>query len=768
MGSVSSIESKETVPTYRGSLEHQDQPLEFRNHGARVREIPEHPNARRDPPPTNRQKVRRTRTHESRLKTERPGRHEPKETIGSLLSCSITERLLAGGDTPMPFIRLDKGSERLDFSGFRDRRKHWVRVDGPLRLLETVGRAILAVLRTKYKGRSIHGGPDPDPRRDNTLLFTTSDRIDWRGHFGPCVSCARHGLQALAACGVTEEQVKQLFERKGSGFEFKLLAKLFVESDERFAFTKRKNTGHAVVKLQPTWRKPRDATLVENLIELTFELRKIGAYDAIFAVLDALDEISKHMSIGQGQLIELYIGLTGASRIEVAKCKPHECGFLLEDLRVQLIVGLCDEGSGYCDPVMAAKVMLRQARLNAIVGELPASDMVIEALIATKIPLKRLEKALGRKRTGMPVSAAELRWWGKLERRFRPAPQLLVDRALGGRTARALGEPPLPIFPRFSEERTDQYEQVIRLRGVDRDSPMVNIILYGLRELADADEVSLMDADKDTIRIGISRADGGLGKAVPRATSGLAAMFRSFHDLVIAPERVERFFAVHQERQTPDLFSRGILKLLARPDASMFRIDTLPNHWEIVPKPIEEGRWLECAQHLVETLSDLVWFGAYGPAMELLPNLVHFLDYIEETPDLENRMRHLVQGLANQAGQPPSAWISVHHSLRSIKTSLHQLVRGGPRYDPLQAASWVVRDAGRPDDGQEAEIYAAGVIAELARFMAEDLVGDDLVQWVKQEVGAAAKPGPVEAAFWARLESRLERNSPRSMLLHDD
>jgi hypothetical protein len=99
---------------------------------------------------------------------------------------------------------------------------------------------------------------------------------------------------------------------------------------------------------------------------------------------------------------------------------------------------------------------------------------------------------------------------------------------------------------------------------------------------------------------------------------------------------------------------------------------------------------------------------------------------------------------------------------------LHQLVRGGPRYDPLQAASWVVRDAGRPDDGQEAEIYAAGVIAELARFMAEDLVGDDLVQWVKQEVGAAAKPGPVEATFWARLESRLERNSPRSMLLHDD
>jgi hypothetical protein len=563
-----------------------------------------------------------------------------------------------------------------------------------------------------------------------------------------------------SGAGVFQRQVEQLFQRKGSGFEFPLLDKLFVNPDERFAFTRHKNTGHAVVKLQLTWKQSGDASLVENLIDLTFELRKIGAYDTIFAVLDTLDERSLNRQIGREQLIKLCCGLTGASPEEVAK-RNRIGADLLKGLREQLIVGLCDAESGYCDPLMAAKVMLRQARLNPISGELPAADLVIEALLDTKIPLDRLEKALGRKKGGQFVSSAEARWWSALERRLAPppipAPLYIAKQQINGRTARALGQasPPLPI-PRFSLEHGERKEQRIELHGVDPESPLVNVILFCLAKLADADWVEMVEVNDGVVSIDIGRNRGDLDGALPRAASGVEAMFLSFNDLGVSAERVERFFAQHRDRGTTDLFSHGIPKLLARPHASLFGLVKTPTHMEVLPKRLREGQQPEVARHLVETLSELVWFGAYGPAVELLPNLIHFLDDIEQDPDLEDRMKRLVQTLAVQAGQPPSAWISVHHSLRSIKTSLHRLVREGPRYDPLEAASWVIRDAQRPDGGQEAEIYADQVIAELARFLAEDVKGDDLVGWAKQEVGAAVRPGPTEAAFWARLESRLE------------
>jgi hypothetical protein len=759
MGNEVSIASRETVPTPRGSqdLGHQERPLAFRHGQASVEEIPRHENARRDPPP-QRQKVRRTRTDQTLPTTKRKNHDKARETIGSLLSCSMTKRCLSG-DRPMPFIHLDKGSERLDLSGLRDRRRHWVKVTEAQDLKGTVCKAILAVLRTAFKGRSIFGGPDP--QRHDSLLFTTSDSIHWRNHFGPCVSCARHGLQALASFGVTKRQVEQLFERKGSGFEFPLLDKLFVNPDERFAFTRHQNTGHAVVKLQKSRSKQTPGpTLVENLIDLTFELRKIGAYDAIFAVLETLDEISLRKPIDEEQLVELCCGLTGASPEEVAKRQRIGCADLLKDLRAQLIVGLCDPESDYFDPLMGAKVMLRQARLNPIAGELPAADMVIEALLDTKIPLGRLEKELGRKKNGRFVSSAEARWWSALERWLAPpsipAPLYIAKQQINGRTARALGQAPAPLpVPHFSLGHADRYKQRIELHGVDPKPPLVDVIVFCLGELADADWVEVVEVNDGVVSIDIRRDRGDLDRALLRATSGVEAMFLSLNDLGVSTERVERFFAQHRERGTADLFSRGIPKLLARPHASLFGFVKTPTHMEVLPKRYKDGQQSEVARHLVETLSDLVWFGAYDAAIELLPNLIHFLDYIEQDPDLENRMKHLVQALANQAAQQPRAWTSVQDSLRSIKTSLHRLVSGGPRYDPLEAAAWVVRDAQRPDDGQEAEIYADQVIAELARFLAEDVEGDDPVGWAKQEVGATDRPGPAEAAFWARLESRL-------------
>ncbi len=484
---------------------------------------------------------------------------------------------------------------------------------GP-KLLRLVRQVIEAVMRV-YTERSIHAYVDS--RWPYTVLLRTSAKLDWTKFVKPCLDDALGAFEALRIFGLTEGQFAKLVNGLGKGKDPNLFALLLRPPDRRIEF-RRDFQGHASVVVYA--EKP-DNALVKHLITWVLELSRIGAYDAIFALLDKLDlsmvgefhELTgRKLPPWQEMLVDCYRHLTGASLRELAKRRWINFDDLITDLKTELIIGLCEAKSGYYDPVMAAKVMLRQARANPYSGELATGDMVIEALIATGIPRDRLEQALGRQ-----SGSSEAHWWGKLESRLKDPDEVVI------RDKR--NEAPERLLPRFSLQHNGGQERMIRLHNVAPNSPIKGVIDYILQGLVKADspesgtKVRALEFEEKFL---ISFSHDNVVQTSAAATLRAESMFGSFANFGIPEVSVADFFAGHREIETPDLFSHGLAKLLATPDKSGFGIATFYDHFEVVDKGIKDDEQrLERAQHLSETIADLVWFGLPAVAKTLVPLL---------------------------------------------------------------------------------------------------------------------------------------------------
>jgi hypothetical protein len=383
--------------------------------------------------------------------------------------------------------------------------------------------------------------------------------------------------------------------------------------------------GHARVEVDGKWEL--DEPLVATMVGWAAEFRHIGEYDAIFALLDCLDlsmvaefhdPAEGELSDWQRQLVDCYETLTGVWRQELARRGWINFDDLIADLKTELIIGLCNESSGYYDPVMAAKVMLRPARANPYSGELATGDLVIEALIGTGIPLDALEQVLGRSRV---EGTSEAHWWWKFERRLED-PDGKVDRAKPPR----LGAPENALL-RFSLHRVDDYnrKREIRLHNVAPKSPIKGVMRYILQELVNALYPQSLTKIRTYERQGkflISFGDDNVVEASAAGPRSAESMFRSFANYGIAEKMVAGFFAGHRKKGTKDLFSHGIAKLFAMRDRSRFDIAIFPDRFELVDYGVEDDEQrLERAEHLIETIRDLAWFELVPAARALLPLL---------------------------------------------------------------------------------------------------------------------------------------------------
>lgn len=648
MGSgLSTEEKREIVPTPR--VNRYNEPQESHPalvHGAQqTGTIPEHG------------QLRGTNTQRTRPATPRP-KHVKVKSLPAL-PCSITNRLLTG-KRPMPDISFCgvkyKSSYEFNHLSFRDRYDIPVTGEPGDKLLRLVRRVIEAVMRF-HTDHSIHAYVDS--LSPYTVLVETSKKLDWTEFIKPCLDDALGAFEALRIFGLTERR----FEKFVNGLDRKdrnLLAKLLNPVDRRIEFHCDLR-GHASVVVIA--EKPDDA-LINNLIAWIFELRKIGAFDAIFAILDKLDlsmvgefhDLSEYKPRSwQDQLVDCYRGLTGASLRELGQRRWINFNDLIADLKTELIIGLCDAESGYCDPVMAAKVMLRQARDNPHSGELATGDIVIEALIAIGIPLKDLEKVLGRRN-----GRSEELWWDKLERRLKD-PDRDVDRAR---------PPQLGVsedsLPRFSLDSVHRYnaERWIRLHKVKPKSPIKGVVDYILQELVKAvapGSITKVRSYEHEEKFLISFAYGDADETLS-ATAGAESMFWSFANFGISEEKVAEFFAGHREIETADLFSHGISRLLATPHKSHFAIVAFPDRFELVDKDVKDDEQrLDRAQHLSETIADLEWFGLPTAAATLVPLLRSDLESLWPGKSLDwaklalPDLRRVLQILIELRSPPPSA-----------------------------------------------------------------------------------------------------------------
>lgn len=383
--------------------------------------------------------------------------------------------------------------------------------------------------------------------------------------------------------------------------------------------------GHARVEIDD--KCELDERLVSTMVGWADQFRYIGEYDAIFALLDCLDMsmVVEFRDLAEGepsswqtQLVDCYEFLTGVRSQELARRRWINFDDLLADLKTELIIGLCNEDSGYYDPVMAAKVMLRPARSNPYLGELATGDLVIEALIGTGIAPGRLEQVLGRSRV---EGTSEVHWWWKLERRLED-PVGGLDHAKPPR----LGAPEHAL-PRFSLHRADDYnnKREIRLHNVTPKSPIKRVMGYILEGLVKAIYPESFTKVRTYEREGkflISFGSDNVFKASVMGARCVESMFKSFANFGIAEKMVAGFFAGHKGKETKNLFSHGIAKLLATPDRSRFGIAIFPDRFELVDYGVEDDEQrLERAEHLIETVRDLAWFKLVPAARVLVPLL---------------------------------------------------------------------------------------------------------------------------------------------------
>jgi hypothetical protein len=421
--------------------------------------------------------------------------------------------------------------------------------------------------------------------------------------------------------------------------------------------------GHARVEVDDN--RQLDERLVETLVGWAAQFSFIGEYDAIFALLDCLDlsmvvefhDLAEGKPTGwQRQLVDCYEILTRVRSQELARRGWINFDDLIADLKTELIIGLCNEESGYYDPVMAAKVMLRPARDNPYSGELATGDLVIEALIDAGIPLDRLGQVLGRSRV---EGTSEAHWWWKFERRLEN-PDGKLDRAKPPR----LGAPANGL-PRFSLHRDigDNRKREIRLHNVAPKSPIERVMGYILRELVKAlypQCHTKIWTDEREGKFLISFSDGNVEGASVMGARCAESMFRSLADFGITEALAAGFFAGHREKRTKNLFSHGIAKLFATPDKSHFAIVAFADHFELVDKGVRnDEQQLERAEHLIETVRDLVWFGLAPAARVLVPLLRSDLQSLWQEEPLDwdkfkfTDLVHVLQILLESQSPPP-------------------------------------------------------------------------------------------------------------------
>src|SRR5262245_52369475 len=318
--------------------------------------------------------------------------------------------------------------------------------------------------------------------------------------------------------------------------------------------------GHARIEID---RYELNERFVSTMVGCAAQFRYFGEYDAIFALLDCLDlsMVVEFRDLAEGeqaswqqQLVDCYGTLTETSRWEMAERGWINFDDMLADLQTELIIGLCNEDSGYYDPVMAAKVMLRPARANLYLGELAAGDLVIEALIGARIPPDRLEQMLGR---SGGEGTSEAHWWSKFERRLED-PNGKVDRVRPPR----LGAPENAL-PRFSLHRVvfRNREREIRLHNVAPKSPIKRVMGYILQELVKAlysQCLTKIRTDESQGKLLNSIGGDDYDVVVMASVAGprcAESMFKSFANFGIAEEMVARFFTGHERKGTKDLFS---------------------------------------------------------------------------------------------------------------------------------------------------------------------------------------------------------------------
>jgi hypothetical protein len=221
---------------------------------------------------------------------------------------------------------------------------------------------------------------------------------------------------------------------------------------------------------------------------------------------------------------------------------------------------------------------------------------------------------------------SEAHWWWKFERRLED-PDGTVDRVRPPR----LGAPEngglrFSLHSVIKDDRKREIRlQEIRLHNVAPKSPIKGVMRYILQELV----IALYPQSLTKIRTYeyqgkflISFGDDNVVEASVAGPRGAECMFRSFANYGIAEKMVAGFFAGHKGKGTKDLFSHGIAKLFAMPDRSGFGIAVFPDRFELVDKGVNDvEQRLERAEHLIETIRDLAWFGLVPAARVLLPLL---------------------------------------------------------------------------------------------------------------------------------------------------
>jgi hypothetical protein len=128
-----------------------------------------------------------------------------------------------------------------------------------------------------------------------------------------------------------------------------------------------------------------------------------------------------------------------------------------------------------------------------------------------------------------------------------------------------------------------------------------------------------------------------------------------------SPRRWLRDSSQGIERNGPKIhFSHGIAKLFATPDKSHFAIVAFADHFELVDKGVRnDEQQLERAEHLIETVRDLVWFGLAPAARVLVPLLRSDLQSLWQEEPLDwdkfkfTDLVHVLQILLESQSPPP-------------------------------------------------------------------------------------------------------------------
>ena len=547
--------------------------------------------------------------------------HAPRTEPG----WSLTRRVILG-QNELPMLPINFGVAEVKEGRNETKCRIPVLGEPAPRLMKLVEKVIVAVLRLNYPDQPIHA--EQDRASSNRFYLKTGPWLRWNRQIRPCLDDAKRAFDALRAICLTENQFAALVDALGdvrSPEKEGVLPELLHPTDRRIGFVREGK--HARIK---TYAEP-DNAMITNLAAWAVKLQKIGAYDTIFALLDKLDlsmmgefhDLSERpLPHWQKTVIDCYLLLTRVSFEELEQRGWINFDDLIADLKTDLIIGLCSEQSGYCDPVMAAKVMLRQARANSYSGELAAGDLVIEALVAAWIPIEDLADAIGR--LG-PDDGSEALWWDKLERRrLEPQPKNWDEAVNRAKRTKRTGKSALP---RFSLDTIGAKWRVVRVHNVTPDSPINSEITYMLQGLVEAvfpGSLTEVGASRSGGTLRVSFSDGDAEQMFKAATLYAESMFQSFVNFGITEEQIAGYFAMHRMAGTTELFSHGVAKLFATPRSSHFGIVVFPDKYEFVDYDSvkNDEQRLDRALHLSETIEDLaLHFNRVDAAKTLIPVL---------------------------------------------------------------------------------------------------------------------------------------------------